>query len=390
MTESLRFGRVEMRPRERQLLVEGRAAGVGARAFDVLLALVERRDRLVTKSELLDLVWPGLVVEENNVQVQISTLRKLLGPQAIATIPGRGYQFTAVLDGDAAHSTVAGPQSSMAAASHSRAPTVRRTNLPTELPILYGRDDELRALRSLLPEHRLVTIVGAGGIGKSRLAQAIAHASVQQWPHGVWTVELAGLSEPTRLPNAVAGALGFEIIRARPRRSKSWLPASLPRTTLLVLDNCEHLLDAIVGLVEAVLRAAPGVTLLATSQEPLRMPGEQQFRVGPLAVPQETEARGAREFGAVALLEARVRAVDPGFALNEENAKLAIEICRRLDGLPLAIELAAARVPALGLRGVRGQTRRALQAAHRRCARCTSPPSDVARRAGVEPWPAQR
>ena len=117
MTESLRFGRVEMRPRERQLLVEGRAAGVGARAFDVLLALVERRDRLVTKSELLELVWPGLVVEENNVQVQISTLRKLLGPQAIATIPGRGYRFTAALDGDAAHSTVAVPQSSMAAAS---------------------------------------------------------------------------------------------------------------------------------------------------------------------------------------------------------------------------------------------------------------------------------
>ena len=175
-----------MRPRERQLLVEGRAAGVGARAFDVLLALVERRDRLVTKSELLDLVWPGMVVEENNVQVQISTLRKLLGPQAIATIPGRGYQFTAALDGDAPHRAGAVLPSSMPAASQPRAPTVRRTNLPAELPILYGRDDELRALRSLLAEHRLVTIVGAGGIGKSRLAQAVAHASVEQWPDGVW------------------------------------------------------------------------------------------------------------------------------------------------------------------------------------------------------------
>ena len=341
-----------MRPRERQLLVEGRAAGVGARAFDVLLALVERRDRLVTKSELLDLVWPGMVVEENNVQVQISTLRKLLGPQAIATIPGRGYQFTAALDGDADHRAGAVPQSSMPAASQPLTPTVRRTNLPAELPVLYGRDVDLRALRSLLAEHRLVTIVGAGGIGKSRLAQAVAHASVEQWPDGVWTVELAGLSEPALLPNAIAGALDFEIV-GKDTALEELVAGLVPRTTLLVLDNCEHLLDAVVRSVEVVLRAAPGVTLLATSQEPLRTPDEQQFRVGPLAVPQETEARGAREFGAVALLEARVRAVDPGFALNEENAKLAIEICRRLDGLPLAIELAAARVPALGLRGVR-------------------------------------
>ena len=341
-----------MRPRERQLLVEGRAAGVGARAFDVLLALVERRDRLVTKSELLDLVWPGMVVEENNVQVQISTLRKLLGPQAIATIPGRGYQFTALLDGDADHRAGAVPQGLMPAASQPRAPTVRRTNLPAELPILYGRDDELRALRSLLAEHRLVTIVGAGGIGKSRLAQAVAHASVEQWPDGVWTVELAGLSEPALLPNAVAGALGFEII-GQTKALEELVAGLVPRKTLLVLDNCEHLLDAVVHLVEVVLRTAPKVTLLATSQEPLHVPEEQQFRVGPLAVPLDAEAPGAREFGAVALFEARVRAADPGFALNEENAKLAIDICRRLDGLPLAIELAAARVPALGLRGVR-------------------------------------
>ena len=347
LTESLRFGRAEVRPRERQLLVEGVAAGVGARAFDVLLTLIERRNRLVTKSELLDLVWPGMVVEENNLQVQISALRKLLGPKTIATVPGRGYQFTAALDGEVEPRTEAAPHGSM----QSRA-TARRTNLPVELPVLYGRDDDLRALRSLMAEHRLVTIVGAGGIGKSRVAQAAAHASVEQWPDGVWMVELAGLSEPALLPNTVAGALDFEIVEQR-TALEELIAGLAPRTTLIVLDNCEHLLDAVAQLVEAILRAAPDVTLLATSQEPLHVPEEQQYRVVPLAVPPSAEFQIAREFGAVALFEARVRAVDPGFALNEENAKLAIEICRRLDGLPLAIELAAARVPALGLRAVR-------------------------------------
>jgi predicted ATPase/DNA-binding winged helix-turn-helix (wHTH) protein len=352
LSESLRFGRAEVRPRERQLLVEGITTGVGARAFDLLLALIERRDRLVTKTELLDLVWPGLVVEENNLQVQISSLRKLLGPQSIATVPGRGYQFTATLDGVPVTDSGANRRGSIPSAAETRMPAVRRTNLPSELPVLYGREEDLQALRSLMTGHRLVTVVGAGGIGKSRLAQAAAHASLGQWPDGAWMVELAGLSEPALLPSTVAGALDVKV--ADQGTALNELVAGIaPRTMLLVLDNCEHLLDAVVPLVEAIRQAAPDVTLLATSQEPLRVPDEQQFRLMPLAVPAQTQASNARAFGAVALFEARVRAVDPRFALNDENAKLAIDICRRLDGLPLAIELAAARVPTLGLRAVR-------------------------------------
>ena len=341
-----------MRPRERQLLVEGVPAGVGARAFDLLLALIERRDRLVAKTELLDLVWPGLVVEENNLQVQISSLRKLLGPQAIATIPGRGYQFTAQLDGAADTGTGAIPPGSTTAAHEVRPPPVRRTNLPGELPVLYGRDEDLQALHSLMTGHRLVTVVGAGGIGKSRLAQAAAHASAAQWPDGAWMVELAGLSDPGLVPSTVAGALDIKVQDQGTARDE--LVAGLAsRTLLLVLDNCEHLLDAVAELVEAIVRAAPAVTLLTTSQEPLRVPDEQQLRLMPLAVPAQAQAGKASEFGAVALFEARVRAVDARFALNDENAKLAIDICRQLDGLPLAIELAAARVSTLGLRAVR-------------------------------------
>ncbi len=161
VSDSLRFGRIEVWPRERQLRVDGVAASVGARAFDLLLALIERRDRLVTKSELLELVWPGVVVEENNLQVQISALRKLLGPQVIATIPGRGYRFSAALNGEA-HVDAVAAADAQPVRSGAPAPAARRSNLPTELAVLYGRDDELRALRRLLEEHRLVTVVGAG------------------------------------------------------------------------------------------------------------------------------------------------------------------------------------------------------------------------------------
>jgi predicted ATPase/DNA-binding winged helix-turn-helix (wHTH) protein len=351
LSESLRFGRAEVRPRERQLLVEGVPAGVGARAFEVLLALIERRDRLVTKNELLDLVWPGLVVEENNLQVQISSLRKLLGPHVIATVPGRGYRFAVALSGEGGHG-LGTPGTTAAVPSEVHAGSALRTNLPTELPELFGREDDLQALCSLLVEHRLVTVVGAGGIGKSRLAQAAAHASLDRWPDGAWMIELAGLSDPAILPNTVAGTLDIKI-EGQGSPMEQLIAAIAPRTMLLVLDNCEHLLDSVSQLVAAVLRAAPGVTLLATSQEPLRVPEEQQSRVTPLAVPPDVAAGHARDFGAVALFEARVQAVDPRFALTEDAATLAIDICRRLDGLPLAIELAAARVGTLGLRAVR-------------------------------------
>lgn len=352
MSDSLRFGRAEVRPRERQLLVDGVSASVGARAFDLLLALIERRDRLVSKSELIELVWPGLVVEENNLQVQISSLRKLLGPQAIATVPGRGYRFAAALDDAADDGALGTPSGPLPAAGDVRSSAVRRSNLPGELPMLYGRDDDLRALRALMAQHRLVTVVGAGGIGKSRLAQAAAHAASEQWPDGAWMVELAGLSEPALVPSTVAAALDIKLQEHGAARNEL-LAGLASRSILLVLDNCEHLLDAVVDLVDALLRAAPGVTLLTTSQEPLRMTDEQQFRLMPLAVPAPAQAAQAGEFGAVALFEARVRAGDARFSLNDENAKLAIDICRRLDGLPLAIELAAARVSTLGLRTVR-------------------------------------
>ena len=345
--EDLRFGPFELQFARRRLLSHGESLNLGARAFDVLVALAVERGRIVTKSELLDRVWPGLVVEENNLQVQVSTLRKLLGPQVIVTIPGRGYRFVASLDGpsaDRANDAARDPASIDSLIA-------RRSNLPASLAPLIGRKDEVHALGALIEAKRLVTVVGAGGIGKSRLALTVAHGLMGRWRNGVWMVELAGLADPALLPHAVAQPLGLSI-RDRDGSEAALATDLASREMLLVLDNCEHLLEPVAALVDRLLQSAPGVRVLATSQEPLHLEAEQQYRINPLPIPRDTTVAGAREFGAVALLECRVRAVDPRFTLDEQNLALAIKLCRHLDGLPLAIELAAVRVPLLGLRAV--------------------------------------
>jgi predicted ATPase/DNA-binding winged helix-turn-helix (wHTH) protein len=330
------FGRFALRPAQRQLLIDGQAAALGARAFDLLLALVENCDRVVPKNELLDLVWPGLVVEENNLQVQVSTLRKLLGPQAIATIPGRGYRFT--LPGDEPE-PVAPPASLRA--------TVPERTLP-----LLGRDAELSALLGLLGRHALVTVVGAGGIGKTTLARSAAQASNSSCADGVAWVELASLTDPRLIVGTVAQALALQLAPGGDVLA-ALVTALKPMQVLLVIDNAEHLLDDLAVMVQALLQGTPGVRLLVTSQVPLRVQGEQVLRLDALAVPEaHSSAEAAAEHGAVAMFTDRARAADRRFELNDGNVRDVIEICQRLDGLPLALELAAARVPLLGVRGV--------------------------------------
>ncbi len=340
MTETCRFGRIEVRLAERQLLVGGEPAKLGARAFDLLLALVERRERVVSKNELLDLVWPGLVVEENNLQVHISTLRKLLGPAVIATIPGRGYRFTQTPDGATSGGAAAEP------------PTAAAPGAPVEaLPQLLGREDDLGALRAVVLAHRVVTGAGASGIGKTTLARALAHRIRDAFGDGACLVELAPVSDPSLVATAVATALQVKLGNQSPFDAIAQVLGV--RRMLVLLDNCEHLLHAVAELVEVLRPAALGVHWLATSQEPLKLAGEQVFRLGALALPAEETVEAAQRAGAVALFEARARAADPRFALTEDNVAAAIDICRHLDGIALAIELAAARVPLLGLAGLR-------------------------------------
>ena len=351
-----RFGRFELRPQQRLLLADDVPVALGARAFDLLEAFVDRPGVLLTKDDLLATVWPGVVVEENNLQVQVSTLRKILGSDALATIPGRGYRFNpaVVSDGDAQASASASVATPVASTESEYAGP--RTNLPSRLPTLYGRADDVAAVVGLLREHSVVTITGSGGIGKTRVAEAAARQMLidcpDRYPDGVWWVELAALADGALAPSAIARTLGLSITGERPT------PASLrselaARHALLVLDNCEHLAESVALLVDTVTADAPGLSVLITSQETLRASEEHVYRLGGLAIADTDDVEGVTHSGAVDLFAARAHAADPRFTLTAANLPAVIEICRRLDGIPLAIELAAARLPLLGVEGLR-------------------------------------
>ncbi len=353
-----RFGRFELRPSERTLFAEGVPVTLGSRAFDLLVALAERPGELIAKDELLATVWPGVVVEENNLQVQVSTLRKILGPDALATIPGRGYRFRLpVTDADAPAAPI-GVNRMAIEASPEVALSNARTNLPSRLPGLYGRADDIAAIAALLREHPVVTITGAGGIGKTRVAQAVAMQLATEraadYPDGVWWVDLAALTDGALVPSAVAQAMGARLAGDRP--SVDGLRSQLAGLrTLLVIDNCEHLADPVAALVDAVTGGAPRVSLLATSQETLKAADEHVYRLGALGISATAASEVAHPSGAVELFAARARAVYPHFALTTANLPAVVEICRRLDGIPLAIELAVARLPLLGVEGLRAR-----------------------------------
>ena len=351
-------GRFELRAHERQLRVDGQAAAIGARAFDLLLALVDQPGLLLTKHALMERIWSGLVVQENNLAAQVSALRKVLGDELIATIPGRGYRFTGrpvALGASSlytpAFASASAPATALAAVTLADAApghTAPRTNLPERPTRLLGRDDDLAALGALVPAHRLVTLVGAGGIGKTRLAQAFLLAQRGVWPHGVCWVELATLSDPLALPETIATALGVRLGTGEPLAGLC--AAVAPLGMLVALDNAELLLPAVARVALALLEHAPGLCLLVTSQAPLKLAVERVFRLDALAVPSgPLPAAQALDFGAVALFAERAQAADRHFALTDANAPAVIELCRALDGLALAIELAAARVPTLGM-----------------------------------------
>jgi len=340
--DALRFGPVEVRSSQRQLLVAGSPAVIGARAFDLLVALIERRERPVSKSELLEVVWPGLVVEENNLQVHVSALRKILGQQAIATIPGRGYRFT----------LVPAPSDESAFSS-----TTVRHNLPPQLTSFIGQDEDLRDYSEILQCTRLLTLTGIGGCGKTRLALELAGRVLPSFRDGVWFVDLASVTDAERLPLTVASALQVRnqvdspVVETLCRHLCS-------RQALLLLDNCEHLSKACAELAQRLLAEAAHLRILATSREGMNVPGERMVAVRSLRTP----AAGAEEYlGAVQSCEAvrlfaeRARAVDRTFVVDASTAAAVGEICRRLDGIPLAIELAAARVKMLSVQEIRSR-----------------------------------
>lgn len=336
----LRFKGFEIHPTRRKVFIQERPAKIGARAFDLLMLLATHRTRVVGKNEIFSTVWPGRVVEESNLTVQVYELRQLLGSDAIATVPGQGYQFVASPEAD-------------------EPPSARRLagNLPQRTAPIYGRERELAELLHAHDGLPCVTLVGLAGVGKTTLAVSAARqiAAARRYAHGAWQVELASVADGDRLVQVVCESIGLELNPLEAPLDQC-LAQLRHRELLLVLDNCEHLADAVACFVDALVRVAGRVHVLATSQEPLRIPGERIVRLNPLEVPHTPDTRNATDYGAVRMLLERVRAA-LGDQFEPDAAELVdiIEICRQLDGVPLALEFAAARVPLLGLAGVRSR-----------------------------------
>jgi predicted ATPase/class 3 adenylate cyclase len=224
-------------------------------------------------------------------------------------------------------------------------------NLPGQLATFVGRATELAELRALVGSSRLVTLAGAGGSGKTRLSLAVAAELLDGTGDGVWLVELAAVTDPDDVPSAISAALGIAGQAGRPVL-ETLVDALVPQDILIVLDNCEHLISACAKAADAITRRCPRVHLLVTSREPLGIGGETIYRVPPLSLPGPGDDDAAESSDAVALFVDRAKAQGAGLSVNTETIPLIVSICRRLDGLPLAIELAAARLRSLSLAGV--------------------------------------
>jgi len=335
-------GRIRVDAHARVVLVDGRPAKLGGRAFDLLEALMQRRDRVVPKQELLDVVWPGLIVEENNLQVHVMNLRKLLGPESIVTVSGRGYQFA--LAEDESPGTLR--SGSAGRPRVERDSTAEATLVPGTS--LIGRDELIASACALLrrDDVRLVTLSGPGGSGKTRVGLHVTAALAHDFADGSYVVMLAPVRDAARVASTIAGVLNVQEAGSRP--IEDLLIAYLgERSVLLTLDNFEHVLGA-APLVTRLLEHCSRLKVLITSRTVLRLATEHDVLVPPLPVPAaHASARQALKTPAVHLLVERSRAT--GHAIGEQPAEVAaaVDICRRLDGLPLAIELAAARLRVL-------------------------------------------
>ena len=342
---AIAFGPFRLFPKSRLIEKDGAALHLGGRALDILIFLAERAGEVVDKRELMRRVWADVNVDEGSLRFHITTLRKALGEAGegsryVVNVPGRGYCFAAPL--------------LQAAPSEHRAslPAALPHALPSPLAKMIGRDDAVERISAELAQHRFVTIVGPGGIGKTSVALAVAHRELKAFDGRVSFVDFGALTDARLVPGTLAAALGLTV------NSDDPMPGLLTflrsQRLLLVFDSCEHILDELAPLAERIVQEAPELHILATSRESFRTEGERVHRLFPLDCPPQREGLGIADilaYPASQLFVERIAESLSEFELSEEDAPLVAEICRRLDGIALAIELAAGRVNAYGIAG---------------------------------------
>ena len=327
------FGPFVLLGRQRLLCQNDRPLRLGGRALDILQVLIEHAGAVVSPDMLMTRVWPSSVVEASTLRVHIAALRRVLGhgqdgQRYIVHVPGQGYCFAAAL-----RPVPLAP---------------RKHNLPGRLTPVIGRKALIARVAAHLSGQRCITLVGPAGIGKTTLALSVAQSLLGQYANGVWLVDLATLSDPAQLPALVAKTLGLE---AGLDELSGW-------QALLVFDSCEPVLDGCRVLVDELLSTAPQLTILVTSREPLSAREETLLPVPGLAVPALWDMHSVDQVqscSAVQMLVRCARARQQGFSVREQDVQTVHDICRRLDGIPLAIELAAAHIDSLGLVGLHAQ-----------------------------------
>lgn len=338
--DAICFGSFVLIPQHHQLLKNGEPVPLGSRAMLLLIAMASRPGELLEKSELLTQVWPKVVVEECNLRAQILSLRRVLSEDSdfdcIVTVPGRGYRFVA---------PVSTP------VSVARSPAVQAHGMPQgAMRQVFGRDSLLNILELQLQRCRFITLTGHAGTGKTTVALALGNRMLAQYPEGVRFIDLAPVSRGHLVHAVIADALGIDSTLEDPLNVIATHLAN--SKALLILDNCEHVLEETATAIETILRNAPRCSVLVTSREALHAEGEFVHDLSPLAFPPAKavlNTQQARTYPAVQLLVERITAHDLGYVFTDSDVKAAPDICRKLDGNALAIEIAAARVRAFGI-----------------------------------------
>jgi predicted ATPase/DNA-binding winged helix-turn-helix (wHTH) protein len=343
--EIISFGPFRLVASERLLAKDGVPVELSARAFDILMTLLSRPTEVISKSDLMAQAWPGITVEEGSLRFHIANLRKTLGDgkdgaRYITTASGRGYCFVAPVSRSGEQSR---PPKTLGSG-------FRHANLPGRLTGMIGREDDLQKLSARLDAARFVTIVGSGGVGKTTLAVAIGHQLIDAFAGAVLFVDLSMLSDPDLVATVVASMLGLSV--QSDDATPSLIAHLRDKRILLILDTCEHLIEAVAALASTIFATAPQVHILATSRETLQVEGEHVYRLEPLECPPDDAALTAavaRTFPATQLFFERALASGAQLDFSDAEAAIVVSICRRLDGVALAIELAARRVEAYGV-----------------------------------------